>query len=43
MRCEEGTGERIKYDNTLLVKVRSDKINRHQSVEDSRARGSAGT
>ena len=43
MRCEEGTCERIKYNKTLLVKVRSDKINRNQSVEDSRARGSART
>ena len=43
MRCEEGTCERIKYDNKLLVKVRSDKINRNQTVEDSRARGSART
>ena len=43
MRCEEGTCERIKYNKTLLVKVSLDKINRNQSVEDSRARGSAGT
>ena len=43
MRCEEGTGERIEYDKILLVKVRSDKMSRNQSVEDSRARGSART